>query len=107
MKNQIEININPGNASFIENYLSDLYGSPQLKGRNLSIVKKYYSAGISLKSTRGFSTFPSKNRSETRNYINKIIIPKSTSKEIKTKLISLAECGLEEKLKSSAKSKTK
>lgn len=105
MKNQIEININPGNSSFIENYLANLYGFPEAYGGGLRITQKHYPGGISLKSTRGFSIFPSKNSPEKSIYDNKIIIPKSTSKEIKRKLINLARNGLEERLKSRIKSK--
>ena len=42
MKNKILINVEPGNLSFIENYLSGLYGTHQIEGRNLRVVKKYY-----------------------------------------------------------------
>ena len=85
MKNKILINVEPGNLSFIENYLSGLYGTHQIEGRNLRVVKKYYSSGISLKSVRGYFTSSQKNV-----YTDEIIIPNSISKEIKNKLMEMA-----------------
>ncbi|MDP2673177.1 MAG: hypothetical protein Q8O84_05175 [Nanoarchaeota archaeon] len=85
MKNKLEINVKPGNLSFIENYLSDLYGPPQIDGENLRVVEKHYSSGISLESVRGHRTSSQKNV-----YTNEIIIPKSASNEIKNKLMEMA-----------------
>ena len=90
MKNKIEINVKPGNLSFIENYLSSLYGSPQVWGGNSRIVEKHYSVGILLKSTKGYSQL--KNRCGTSIYANKIVIknPQEKSSEELKKLEELA-----------------